>query len=128
LRPRKKPLGHKSFSDYNAFASSEESWRSKAACAKEDTSLFFSPSKSIEAKKALLICSSCPVVDECFHNAMQYQYHGIWGGFTEEARQKILQHLLNNDLTDFTLQRASLIRREFIPVNTPTKRVRNNPS
>jgi len=128
LRPRRKPLGHKSFDSYNAFSSSEEKWRSKAACATEDTKLFFAPSKSIEAKKALLVCSSCPVIDECFHNSMIYQYHGIWGGFTEEARQKILQQYLNNDLTDFTVKKASLLREEFIPVQVSSKRLRNKSS
>ncbi len=116
MRQRKKPIGHKKFEEYNAFSSSEESWRSKAKCKDQDTQIFFAPSKSLEARKALTICASCPVVNECFYNSLIYQYQGIWGGFTEEVRSKILSMYLNNDLSDFTVEKAALIRKEFDPV------------
>lgn len=113
MRQRKKPIGHKKFEDYNAFSASEESWRSKAKCKDQDTQIFFAPSKSPEARKALSICASCPVVNECFYNSLIYQYQGIWGGFTEEIRSKILSVYLNNDLSDFTLDKAIALRKEF---------------
>jgi hypothetical protein len=38
-----------------------------------------------------------------------YQYHGIWGGFTQEARNKIITLYLGNNLTNFTLESAKRI-------------------
>lgn len=117
MRQRKRPIGSRKFEDYNAFSASEESWRSKANCKDQDTQIFFAPSKSLEARKALNICASCPVVNECFHNSLIYQYQGIWGGFTEEIRSKIISIYLNNDLSDFTLQKAISIREQFDPIS-----------
>ena len=38
-----------------------------------------------------------------------YQDHGIWGGFTQEARNKIITLYLGNNLTNFTLESAKRI-------------------
>jgi len=118
LRPRKKPIGHKRYEDFNAFASFETKWRAKSACKNEDTSIFFAPSKSNEARKALAVCAKCPVKVECFYSSMIYQYHGIWGGFTQEARSSILSKLLNNDLSNFTFEEAQRLYADLSEVNS----------
>lgn len=117
MRQRKKPIGYKKFEEYNAFSSSEESWRSKAKCKDQDTQIFFAPSKSLETRKALNICNTCPVVNECLYNSLIYQYQGTWGGFTEEIRSKILSVYLDNDLSNFTLEKAVALREEFDPIS-----------
>lgn len=107
----RKPTGYKKLEDFNMISASENGWRLKASCNKKevDTSWFFSPHKSLEARKALLICHSCPVKSDCLYNAIMYQYHGIWGGFTQEARNKIITLYLGNNLTNFTLESAKRI-------------------
>ncbi len=111
---KKKPLGYKKHEEFNAFSASESRWRSQAVCTVKDTPLFFATSKSSDAKKALSICAGCPVKVECFHNAMLYQYHGIWGGLTQEMRASILSEYLSNDLTGFDLASAQLIYDDLI--------------
>ena len=111
---RKKPTGYKKYEEFNAFAASESRWRAQASCTANDTPLFFATSKSIDARKALAICAGCPVKVECFHNAMIYQYHGIWGGLTQEMRNNVLQDYLNNDLTGFDIPAAKLIYDDLI--------------
>lgn len=119
MSSRRKPVGHKKYEDFNAFAAFETKWRAKASCKESDNSIFFAPSKSLEARKALSICASCPVQAECFYSAMIYQYHGIWGGFTHEARSAILSKVLDNDLTDFTFEKAKAIHSELVDVYKP---------
>lgn len=122
MQQRRRPINYKKFEDYNAFSVAEEGWRSQANCKNEDTTIFFAPSKSLEARKALSICQKCPVIDQCLYNALLYQYNGIWGGFTEETRSKIVSLYLNNDLSDITLDQISSIRNQFIPSQEDKKR------
>jgi len=126
LRPRRKPVGYKRYEDFNAFASFETKWRANSSCKDEDTSIFFAPSKSNEARKALAICARCPVKIECFYSSMIYQYHGIWGGLTQEARASMLSKLLDNDLSNFTFEEAKSIYQDlsnFDPHKTKDKSV-----
>lgn len=125
MSSRRKPVGHKKYEDFNAFAAFETRWRAKAACKDSDNSLFFAPSKSPEARKALSICQKCPVQAECFYSAMIYQYHGIWGSFTQEARSNILSKILNNDLSDFTFEKAKDLHSNLVDVYKPKTKTKS---
>jgi hypothetical protein len=125
LSSRRKPVGHKKYEDFNAFAAFETKWRAKAACKESDNSIFFAPSKSLEAKKALSICAKCPVQSECFYSAMIYQYHGIWGGFTQEARSAILTKVMHNDLSDFTPEKAKQIHSDLVDIYKPKTKAKS---
>lgn len=64
-------------------------WVERAMCVGEDPELWFpvelyEPRKetlSKETRKAIMICSMCPVIGDCLKYAKKTrQKHGIWGG------------------------------------------------
>lgn len=61
---------------------------SLAACADQDTGIFFSEADS-EIRKALAICSRCPIKKECLEDAITNNEFGVWGGTTESMREQM---------------------------------------
>lgn len=68
-------------------------WLLKAACADEDTSLFYDADGETPAARqqrvtiARAICNSCPVRKECLETAIANEEpYGIWGGHTPPER------------------------------------------
>lgn len=80
------------------------SWMSKAACIDHDTEVFYPESGDTKAaKKAITICKSCSVRDECLYHALTSpESFGVWGGFTYRARLKIARSMG----TTITLEKA----------------------
>jgi WhiB family redox-sensing transcriptional regulator len=69
------------------------SWWSLAACQSADPELFFPTSLSgagaAEVAEAKAICAKCSVRSHCLSTALALGHvHGIWGGTTEEERQR----------------------------------------
>jgi WhiB family redox-sensing transcriptional regulator len=66
-------------------------WWEVAACRDRDPELFFPVSampSAADARKAKLICASCPVRPQCLDFALRHaQEQGIWGGLTESERR-----------------------------------------
>ncbi|HSL74686.1 MAG TPA: WhiB family transcriptional regulator [Ilumatobacteraceae bacterium] len=68
-----------------------EHWREFAAC-KGRTKLFFPPkaerpqARARREAKALQLCSSCSVSEECRTFARSHREYGYWGGESEEDR------------------------------------------
>ncbi|MFB7845472.1 WhiB family transcriptional regulator [Streptomyces sp. NPDC056053] len=68
-------------------------WMDQALCAQVDPGLFFSEGPRNTSRKALRICSTCPVQPECaaFASALEgdltakYRY-GAWGGKSVQQR------------------------------------------
>lgn len=59
-------------------------WQNRAACAGQDTDVFF---KDSGIKKAKEFCDICPVQDACLAYAVKEHIdHGIWGGLTPGQR------------------------------------------
>lgn len=63
------------------------------ACSGHDTSMWFPFPKGgyeheeMEKKQqAIGICRSCPIRTKCLMYSLEYEPHGIWGGFTESQR------------------------------------------
>lgn len=64
------------------------------ACSGLDTSLFFpvlnngrhSTTDVVAQKAAIELCRSCSIRQKCLLYSLEYEPHGIWGGFTESAR------------------------------------------
>lgn len=55
-------------------------WQSRAVCAEADPELFF-PETFPEARAALQICATCPVLTQCDKlRAEEKATHGVWGG------------------------------------------------
>jgi hypothetical protein len=64
-------------------------WKNKASCLGVDTNLFFERYEDDEEirPKVEAICSSCPVVKQCFAVGISQKEWGVWGGvFLENGR------------------------------------------
>ncbi|WP_106253828.1 WhiB family transcriptional regulator [Allonocardiopsis opalescens] len=77
-----------------------------AACAGEDTELFFAPDgerqpvRAIREKKAKEVCGRCPVRAECLASELWRRpglQHGIFGGLTAEERVALRKQLMRRD-------------------------------
>lgn len=72
-------------------------WRSRAACRSADPELFFPISSSgpalSQVEQAKAICASCQVQRSCLEFALATGgIHGVWGGTTDEERQRLRRH------------------------------------
>lgn len=76
-------------------------WREYAACANEDTNLFFSPGDGDMPGSddynpqvvwvAKSICGTCDVRHACLEYALENEpTHGVYGGLTPKERRKII--------------------------------------
>jgi WhiB family redox-sensing transcriptional regulator len=72
-------------------------WQRYGACRGRDSAQFFHPEGergSARARReatAKLICQSCPVRVECAAHALgSREPYGVWGGFTESERLRLL--------------------------------------
>jgi WhiB family redox-sensing transcriptional regulator len=67
-----------------------EPWRHQAACKDQDPEYWFpvdAPGRTPAHRRAISICQSCPVQEECLTWALDnHEFYGIWGGTT--ARQR----------------------------------------
>ena len=68
-------------------------WQSDAACRGMASGVFFSPpgergnTRRAREQRALRICRSCPVLDQCAAFARgNGEPFGVWGGLTERQR------------------------------------------
>lgn len=76
---------------------SPAAWTRHAACRGEDPDLFFpDPTQTDRANRAVAICTSCPVhqdcLDEVLHiegNSSLWHRHGIRGGLTPRERRDL---------------------------------------
>lgn len=69
-------------------------WMREAACADADPELFFPEhNRDRRVRKAKSYCERCPVITQCLEFALTQHDYGIWGGKTEEERQKIKEHI-----------------------------------
>jgi WhiB family redox-sensing transcriptional regulator len=70
---------------------SPQPWRTEAACRGAATSLFFpDPGDDVAVREAKSICAACHVVVECrAHALLSPRERGIWGGLTEQDRQRV---------------------------------------
>ena len=78
-------------------------WRDASACQDEDGELFFpvgsSPPALAQTRHAKVICSGCPVLQECGTWALETrQASGVWGGMSERERANILRQKQRRNL------------------------------
>ena len=67
-------------------------WFAHARCRNHPPALFF-PSDSAGVEIARKICAACPVRAACLEYALTCHIeHGVWGGASERARQRLLRN------------------------------------
>lgn len=73
-------------------------WQDQGACKYEDPESFFleynerGSSKRKKEIKAVAICNTCPVIQQCREHALRVpEIYGVWGGLTEDQRRTILR-------------------------------------
>jgi WhiB family transcriptional regulator, redox-sensing transcriptional regulator len=77
------------FDIFQAPILDERPWAVFAACKDEQGMIFFPQTKDEEAK-ALAICATCPVIEDCLDRALEMnERFGVWGGTTEKQRRKL---------------------------------------
>lgn len=76
----------------------EWEWQYEGACRRGDASVFFhpegerGPTREARDRAAQAICASCPVLRQCAAHALRVREpYGVWGGLTEEDRERIYQ-------------------------------------
>lgn len=67
--------------------------KQQAAC-RGKTDLFFTavPRTVVvlaKEREALKLCSTCPIQRQCLDWGLKHELHGIWGGTTERARDRM---------------------------------------
>lgn len=67
----------------------ELAWQRKANCRGVNRDLFFPEDFTLPDEAALRLCRRCEVKDECLEYALKHNEVGIWGGMTDEGREKI---------------------------------------
>jgi len=66
-------------------------WRARRNCIDKDVKFFF-PSDRGGVKRAIQVCDTCAVREQCLEFAICNQItDGIWGGTTETARTKLIR-------------------------------------
>lgn len=89
-------------------------WRTQAACRNEDPELFFPVGTTglaiAQAEEAKAVCARCPVRVHCLDWALSARpEQGVWGGFTEDERNKLLR------------RRRSPAYADTVPASWPTR-------
>lgn len=66
-------------------------WRGEAACRTSHPDLFFpDATDDVNRKRAVRVCTGCPVRAECLREALRNdEPHGIWGGYGPMTRRKM---------------------------------------
>jgi WhiB family transcriptional regulator, redox-sensing transcriptional regulator len=91
-------------------------WQLVGSCRNADASVFFAPDKmgrparSRRELEAKAVCARCPVRSQCAAYALAAEEaHGIWGGFTEAERRRLLV-IGWEDLADRRRGRVDVVR------------------
>jgi WhiB family redox-sensing transcriptional regulator len=74
---------------YGLGTDRDESWEARAACRDYDPEMWFpigdTDYVTVEAAKA--VCRGCPVIDDCYRDAVGRGEFGIWAGLTDRERR-----------------------------------------
>jgi WhiB family redox-sensing transcriptional regulator len=71
-------------------------WQEEAACRELPVDYFFpeqGPDAWHQLRRAVAVCESCPVIEECLKYALSFgnrDLPGIWGGTSENQRRAML--------------------------------------
>lgn len=72
--------------------SDETRWRDSGLCQQTDPEIFF-PETGVSNRQAKLVCSGCPVREQCLQHALDHrEIHGVWGGLGERERRQLARN------------------------------------
>lgn len=71
----------------------EMDWQRQGACRGVSRDIFFPEEFTLPDPAALRLCRRCPVRERCLQWALEHDEVGIWGGMTDEGRDKIKKTL-----------------------------------
>lgn len=95
------PLKQDAFLDANKFlVGSDIDIPRGGACSGHDPKLFYpgfangrySKQQLLLANEAINICRDCPIRVKCLIYSLEYEPHGIWGGFPESTRALLARY------------------------------------
>lgn len=78
--------------DLSQYLALQPAWKADAACRDADLDDFFADEdETVRVGKALSLCQSCPVVEECLEHAMSTPgpTFGVWGNTTARQRRAL---------------------------------------
>lgn len=64
-------------------------WRDDAACKGEPLESFFPDSPDQVPPEIRVLCSTCPVREDCFEHGLTHEAYGIWGGMSQAQLQRL---------------------------------------
>jgi WhiB family redox-sensing transcriptional regulator len=74
-------------------------WREQAACRDSDLAAFFPSKGGDPCPEAQLMCSACPVRDECLADALRLKdVHGYRGGTSGPERLRMIRRTPKRDV------------------------------
>jgi WhiB family transcriptional regulator, redox-sensing transcriptional regulator len=77
------------------------SWRQQALCAvlPSDTKRYFFSDDPSEILESQVVCTSCPVLEECLRYALETsQTEGVWGMHTAQDRSNLKRFMTRRPL------------------------------
>jgi WhiB family transcriptional regulator, redox-sensing transcriptional regulator len=100
----------------------DASWRDNAACLDHPAEWFTGPDEPGDTRRAIDVCSTCPVKQPCLEAALQIDVSadlGIWGGTTPTTRRRIRREQTERgsevDTDPRTLARAAPVDSRQMP-------------
>ncbi len=64
-------------------------WAERGTCRPGATTDLFFPTRGESLAPAKALCRACPVIAECREWAMAHEKYGVWGGLSENERQRL---------------------------------------
>lgn len=92
------------------------------SCEGMDTSIFFPVFKDgkysgldrVKQKQAVEICRGCKIRSECLLYSLEYEPHGIWGGFPEQTRALLAKFWGIINKRGWTVRQSFLRHRKLV--------------
>lgn len=110
-RASRRIKGTLDLTDVNDLCSVDGTWREDALCKDNPNFIiddFFMVSITKKNIRKVLeinaLCRQCPVAPECLHEALIFNYDGVWAGTTARQRKVYIQTTRNSTVENLTVE------------------------
>lgn len=100
-----------------------DSWREDAACLDHPAEWFTGPHEPGDTRRAIDVCTTCPVKQPCLEAALQIEVSadlGVWGGTTPAARRRLRGRQTDTDTAPSTRRRSVAKQERAEVAQTPS--------